>query len=191
MIRPRRFAATLWLPLQISLLAAGCQRGGSLEPPEIHYGQDLCAGCSMIISEERFACAYLTENPETGYESYAFDDIGCLFQRVEEGGHRPVAWYVKDYEGAGWIDARTAHFVRSAEIRSPMGSGVAATATADGAGELGERFGAEVITFERLRELASEEGLLRPPASGHQMGDGHDPDAMFEEHHKIDGKTIL
>ena len=39
------------------ILASGCGRRSDTGPPELHYGQDVCAACNMIVSEERFAAA--------------------------------------------------------------------------------------------------------------------------------------
>ena len=46
------------LPILLFLLAACAQGATELNPPEIRYGEDVCADCNMIISDPRFASAY-------------------------------------------------------------------------------------------------------------------------------------
>ena len=63
-LRVRRAALwSLMLVGWVALLAlAGC--GGAADttqPPETLYGQDVCDECDMIISEEKYAAAYWTE----------------------------------------------------------------------------------------------------------------------------------
>ena len=93
-------------------------------PVEVHYGEDVCERCRMIISDQRFAAQYVTKK---GYTK-KFDDIGCLAAELKTDGGEDIASgiYVADFASGGWIDARTAHYLKSAEIASPMGYGIAA-----------------------------------------------------------------
>jgi hypothetical protein len=86
----------------------------------------------MIISDERFAAALVT----TTGEALKFDDIGCMIQ--QDAGHaRPdVAYWVRSFQGQGWLNAREATFVHSPAIVSPMGYGLAALPTGPVADEL-------------------------------------------------------
>ena len=65
--------------LILLLLLAACAQGTTeLKPPEIRYGEDVCADCNMIISDPRFATAYAYEVGPGRYQSALFDDLGDM-----------------------------------------------------------------------------------------------------------------
>lgn len=158
----------------IALLASGscatagaCARGPSDGPPVVHFGEDACAACTMIVSEQRFAAAIV---PDDGRgDPLPFDDIGCLFAWEARNPDAPVrARWVHDHGGSEWVHAETAWYVRSPELRSPMGSGVAARAEEAGARELRDERGGDVLDWDALREAAARSPLVVPPGSAAQ-----------------------
>jgi copper chaperone NosL len=105
----------------------------------------------MIISDERFAAAVVTANGD----ALKFDDVGCLIQH--EAGHLrgDAAYWIHDFLGREWLDARRAVFVHSASISSPMGHDLAAVPTAHAAEELkGEP--TRVLQFSELPGFLAE-----------------------------------
>lgn len=131
---------------------AGCQPAVS-GPPTVRFGQEACARCRMIISDDRFAAALTTEEGE----SAKFDDVGCMVEH-EAGGFRPAsAYWVRAYRTDAWLDARTAVFVQSKSITSPMGFGVAALSEPPAAGEFADGPDPRVTRFEGLPELINSE----------------------------------
>ncbi len=53
-----------WFVLALAVLDRGgcCVPAGTPEPrPEIHYGEDMCSDCGMIINDPRFAASYAAE----------------------------------------------------------------------------------------------------------------------------------
>jgi len=157
-----------------ALLAAGCSRGPSDGPPTVHFGQDVCAACTMIVSEQRFASAIV---PDDGRgDPLVFDDLGCLFAWEERNPEVPVfARWVHDHDGPDWVRAEAAWYVRSPEIRSPMGSGVAAFAGEAGARALRAERGGDVSEWVGLRESAAGDRLVVLPGSAPRSG-AADPD---------------
>jgi copper chaperone NosL len=116
---------------RLGVLALAC--GGFLggcgtdlgRPPTVRYGEEACAHCRMIISDDRFAAALVIK----GGETLKFDDVGCLVEREADQGAPPgSAYWVRDFDGGGWLDARLASYVHSAEVHSPMGYGLTALA---------------------------------------------------------------
>jgi copper chaperone NosL len=152
-------------------LLAACGDRTRVEPPEIHYGQDVCSACGMIVSEERFASAAVVEDAEGRREALIFDDLGCMMghlRRLERGtageeAGRVLARFVRGYAGTGWVEAEEAAYVRSDEIPSPMGSGLAAVRDSGGADELLDRYPGRILSYTELREIEASEGLLAPP----------------------------
>jgi copper chaperone NosL len=141
------FVLVLWL--------AGCARGQRMiEPPAIHYGEDRCAECGMIISDARFASGLLYEIGEGRYESLIFDDIGDMMAYVEKHPEQHiVAWYVHDYASEAWLDATQAYFVSSPELHTPMAHGIAAHTSQAAAQAMADELQGKVFDWPALQAL--------------------------------------
>ncbi|HMB70810.1 MAG TPA: nitrous oxide reductase accessory protein NosL [bacterium] len=160
--------------IAVAALVAACSRGPSDGPPTVHFGQDVCAACTMIVSEQRFASAIVPDDGRR--DPLVFDDLGCLFSWEESNPDVPIrARWVHDHDGPDWVRAESAWYVRSPEIRSPMGSGVAAFASEEGARELHAERGGELREWAGLQESAADETLVIPPGSAGLQG-APDPD---------------
>ena len=118
------------------------------EPPEIRYGEDICAECGMIISEPRFAAAYYTVDGN----ARRFDDIGGMASHHAEHQEDVVHFWVHDYDTEEWIIADQAFFVMSDQIYTPMDFGVVAISDQSRAQELASEFNTMVMTFEAVME---------------------------------------
>ncbi len=145
-------------------LLGGCGETVPVAPPAIHYGQDVCAVCGMIISDERFAAGLVAEGPD-GLLARAFDDIGCLLDDEALHENRPVAGrWVRDFRTDRWLRASTAVFVHSASVHSPMSYGLAACGDDASAHVLLEEFAGELLDFGAVRERFESDQLLMLPA---------------------------
>lgn len=161
----------LFVSLLCVLLAACSQpTTTALQPPEIRYGEDTCSLCNMIISEARFATACIGSDSE----AYKFDDIGDMFMFYRSQPEGSIAQcFVHDYETESWLAASDAHFVRTTDIHTPMGSGILAFGDADAAQAKAAESSAEVYTFDQL--AADTEASA--------MGHMHNMDGMTEHGH--------
>jgi copper chaperone NosL len=143
------------LMLMIVSLLGAC--GGKAvdpdKPPQIVYGEDVCDQCHMIISDERFAAGLVVETAPGEYESRIFDDIGNMFTYAVQNGTdlSVITYWVHDYNSQEWIEARSAHFVRSEGIHTPMGYGVIAVKQQPEAEALAQEWEGEVLSFEQVR----------------------------------------
>jgi len=111
----------VWLPLTF-LAAVSCQ----VKPEAIRFGSDACHFCKMTIVDNKFGGELVTKRGKV----YKFDDINCLVN-FYNSGYEPIDDFthklVLDYGHTGnFIEAESAFYVRSEQIRSPMASGVAA-----------------------------------------------------------------
>ncbi|MCO6451473.1 MAG: nitrous oxide reductase accessory protein NosL [Caldilineales bacterium] len=155
----RRIELQLLIWLTVALLIAisaatltACAQGQTTaQPPEIRYGESVCAQCNMIISDERFASGYAYEISPGRYESLAFDDIGDMLASAAAHPERNVTnWYVHDYTSKEWLDATQAHYVFSENLSTPMGHGVAALADRSAAQTLAAELSGEALSWQEL-----------------------------------------
>ena len=143
-----RSALLLLAPL---LAAVGCPgRSAPLDlPPDVRYGVDPCDRCGMIVSDERFAAAYVTSTGVTR----RFDDLGCMTSFLVEQPEAVSALWVHDEESRAWLRGPQATFVRTTSIITPMGTGIVAVASATRAQALAEREKGQVLDLESFRAL--------------------------------------
>ncbi|MBK7901316.1 MAG: nitrous oxide reductase accessory protein NosL [Azonexus sp.] len=128
----RSAAGALVAPLAGFLAACGGKSGWPEGMVEIKWDRDVCARCSMVISNRRFA-AQIRGGPHN--EAFKFDDVGCLAFWLRDKA-RELPWlaeaatrlWVADHgskpEALAWLDARQAHYLGGKH--SPMGYGYAA-----------------------------------------------------------------
>ncbi len=122
------------------------------EPPRILYGQDACDQCRMIINDPAFAAAYRLADGTPR----RFDDIGCMVRYIQEHNEQPAYAWVHDYDTEAWIDARSAYYIRSARIITPMAYGFIAVSSRERATQLADSLQGEVFTYDELLPLAME-----------------------------------
>lgn len=141
----------------VSILAA-CGGGDNRDdPPDIRYGEEVCAQCGMIISEARYAAAYVTAAGDVRL----FDDVGGMLAYDAQNREELSVYWVHDFNTEKWLRADTAVYVLSDKLASPMGWGVAAFANMAGA----EQFVAEnegIITTWRELRAGAAAGHLTP-----------------------------
>jgi copper chaperone NosL len=128
-----------------ALFAAGCGKGDDVGPPDIHFGQDTCHACGMIIEDDRYAAAVVTESAGGEVERQSFDDAGEMLEFQPPAGATKVRRYVRDAATRRWLDADSATLVKTRDLQTPMGSGVAAYADPAAARATIEAHGGEVL----------------------------------------------
>jgi copper chaperone NosL len=135
------------------LVLAACTGGlATPEPAKIRFGETQCADCGMIINEPKFAASFAYEESAGRYKSLAFDDIGDMLAHMRKHPEiMPVGYWVHDYGTEEWIDAATAFFVESDQIRTPMGHGLAALADQGAAEKLAAEVGGKVFDWDKVR----------------------------------------
>ena len=148
--------------LALIAVLASCAQGVAVPaPPEIRYGEDVCVGCNMIISDERFASAYAREIETGRFESLPFDDIGGMVGYAKKHpDHNIVRWWVHDFNTKEWVDATTAFYAASDTLQTPMGFGVAAFAQQADAEKLAQEMNGQVLDWEQMRaHVAASKGM--------------------------------
>jgi copper chaperone NosL len=153
----RRFWPTVLLFLSI----AACSVTASAEPtpPTIHYGEDMCAFCGMIVSEEGHAAAYVASDNQ----GQVFDDIGDMvqFYLTKDEAKQVPAFFVHDYESKAWIRAETATYLLSPELHTPMHSSLVAFASSEKAEALATSLQGQLLSFDEVMQLYQEMAPMR------------------------------
>ncbi len=110
---------------------------------------DVCAFCKMAISEKRFAAEVIDRDGTV----FKLDDIGCMIRFIRERGlkDKVAAIFVSDYDDKSWLEAERASYVKSAEIQSPMASGLIALRNQSRAAEYCARYNGRLLTFDELQ----------------------------------------
>jgi copper chaperone NosL len=154
-----RFALFIVLCSLFIVLAACSAASGEPQPPEIHYGEDICDACGMLISDAKFAAATVEEDGT----ALKFDDIGDLVSYyAAHPGAKVKAFFVHDYPSETWLRAENAYFIKSDQIQTPMAHGIAAYADRATAEAAAQKFGVPVMTFDELRQ-APVSGMSHMP----------------------------
>ena len=143
----------------LGLLIVGCQGPRADQPPQIRYGEETCAFCGMLISEERFAAALTASAGETK----TFDDIGCLLHDLAQQNRSMAHVWVHDYGSGRWLEASRAVFVRSREVPTPMGGGLFAFSTQEEAEQFAQDAHGTLVRFDQLSSTMEDHAALGPP----------------------------
>ena len=128
----------------------GCGKAPELSPPEIHFGQDTCHECGMILEDERFASAVIVVVPGESLQTFLFDDPGEMLAYAPPAAATQTVWYVRDAQTKQWLDATKATFIKSEKHQTPMGSGIAAYANESSARAVTQTQDGEITSFDKL-----------------------------------------
>src|SRR5690625_7574040 len=75
----------------------------------------------MAVADDQFATQIVLENDR----ALKFDDLGCLYEWLEENGTDEVgAKFVRDFNTKEWIQLEEATYVFDEAIETPMAYGV-------------------------------------------------------------------
>lgn len=103
----------------------------SVEPEPIAYGTDACHACKMTLVDKKFGAELVTQKGKV----YKFDDVNCMLDFYNNPENSPEQFKYKlvvDFsQPTKLIAANDAFFLKSAEIKSPMASQIAAFESKD------------------------------------------------------------
>lgn len=117
-------------------------------------GEEECAHCNMMITEEQFAAQLVTS---TG-KAHSFDAIECLAAEANEFDGEIHSLWIRDYfEPGEWFDATQATYLHSEELSSPMGLNLSAYRDRGDAEENQTEHGGELLEWDEVQHLVLEE----------------------------------
>ncbi len=133
----------------ILLVVISCK----VEPETIEYGKDQCVFCKMNIVDKTHAAQYVTKKGK----QFKFDAIECMVNDLSDKSEDEMALFlVANYGNPGeMIDAKTATFLISLSIKSPMGANLSALSTSEKAKELQQKHTGEIYSWETLKQKLS------------------------------------
>lgn len=132
------------------LLISAC----SPEPKPIQYGQDTCAHCRMVITDQRYGTELVTSKGKT----YTFDSIECLAAYVQEHKDEVQSLWVTDFQHpSGLMPVEKAFFLHSDELRSPMGLNLTAFGDQITPASVLNSFRGSVLSWDEVVALVGKE----------------------------------
>ncbi len=138
-----------------ALMLASC----APEPVPIDYGKDECANCKMRIVQPKYGSEIVTKKGKV----YKFDAPECMIAFLLDGktvAEQEVAlMLVPDLETEKFIAAETAFFLRSDNLKSPMGLNVAAFATKEAAEARQRDLKGDLLLWQAFKDLVKKEWL--------------------------------
>ncbi len=125
-----------------------------IEPQAIEYGKDQCSFCMMNIVDKTHSAQYVTKKGK----QFKFDAIECMLNDINEKGEEKLAIVlVANYGIPGeMIAAKTANYLISREIKSPMGANLSAFSLAETAQEFQQKHSGEIFTWYTLKQKFSD-----------------------------------
>ena len=112
-------------------MLAGILFSCSVNPEPLRYSQDACYTCKMTLMDKKFGAEIVTHKGKI----YKFDDMNCMVN-FHNSGIEPednmANRLVIDFANPGiLINAQEALFIKSDQVKSPMGGQVAAFSNPD------------------------------------------------------------
>lgn len=134
--------------LAFSLLLISCNQQ---EPVPIKLHKDACDFCKMTIADGRFAAELITDKGKV----FKFDDLSCMIRFSNENKKQVYTQkYVNDYTKNNiLINAESALFIYSPNVRSPMRGDVAAFALQEDTEKHAKMWNAPIIKWNQLSSV--------------------------------------
>jgi len=124
-------------------------------PKPINYGKDHCALCDMTVVDKSHVAEYVTKKGKV----YPFDSVECLVMKInkEQNEDKLAFILVADFEHPGnLVAAKTATYLISENIKSPMGANLSAFKSNKTAKKYQQEKGGEIYSWKTLKEKFSK-----------------------------------
>lgn len=122
----------------------------NVKPAEIEYGSDACHYCDMTIVDRQFASQLVTSKGR----SYKYDAIECMVHSSQEqfADVEMAFMLVADFDEPGTlVDARSATYLVSENLPSPMAEYLSAYKTKANAQSRLEEFGGKIYRWQEIQ----------------------------------------
>ncbi|TVZ27544.1 copper chaperone NosL [Gillisia sp. Hel_I_86] len=128
----------------VALLLISCE----ISPQPINYGNEACEFCRMTIVDKQHAGQLVNSKGK----AYNFDAIECMINYTEENkGTSHELYLINDFENPGvLINAKTATYLVSPQLPSPMGANLSGFASEGDAKRAKNQYGGELYNWEAI-----------------------------------------
>jgi len=126
-----------------------------IEPKKIDYGNDHCAFCEMTVVDKTHSAEYVTKKGK----AYVFDSVECLVNDIQKENNEDQLeiMLVADYANPGDLtNAKTATYLISKNIKSPMGANLSAFSSQETAKKFQKENGGNLFSWIQLKEEFSK-----------------------------------
>lgn len=124
------------------------------DPEPINFGEDNCAHCKMMITDEKYGAELVTDKGKI----FKYDSIECLLEQLNKNIFREdqigSMWVIDFNNPRTLIDAKTAYYTQNDEFRSPMGLNVQAFGNFNDFEKFFNENGGDKLTWDELLNLA-------------------------------------
>ncbi|PKL88861.1 MAG: hypothetical protein CVV23_07945 [Ignavibacteriae bacterium HGW-Ignavibacteriae-2] len=129
--------------------------GCSNSPSPINYGEDNCEYCLMLITDPKYGSELMTDKGKI----YKFDSVECLaaYSFKNDPLNNWTKWVTDFYNPNNLINLKSAYFLKSQKLRSPMGLNLSAFSKGDHLQTIRNEFGGTKISWIELAKYVSEE----------------------------------
>ena len=150
---------------------------------------DQCAHCNMIINDE-----FHKATAEFKDQTNRFDAIECLINYLKSNSERSFSkLLVSDYKTGQLIDSKTATYLKSKAIPSPMGANLTAFKNEAVAKQTKNDKGGELFSWEAIKAefKDSKFGALEHNHHNHYRPDAHAPIGIMGDHLHAKGGLMV
>ena len=142
---------SLWISVIFISILTSC----SVEPEPINYGDEQCDFCKMGVVDKAHSAQYVTKKGK----QFKYDAIECLIRDISDSEikEEDMAYLlVADYAHPGVMtDAKTATYLISKAIKSPMGAYLSAFAKVEDAQKTKGENDGELYDWEGIKAKIS------------------------------------
>lgn len=149
-----------------SVAVLGCKPEG---PVPVAIGEASCSHCLMTVADERYATELITRTGKVHF----FDSVECLAAfYLEQDPEDVESMWVTDFHTQNrLISVHEAFFLRSKDLRSPMGMNLTAFGDGIQPETVLNSFIGEILDWEGVVALLAEEGMPHADMhGGHGVG---------------------
>jgi len=122
----------------------------SIEQEKINYGNEACHFCKMTIVDKQHAAEVVTAKGKV----FKYDAIECMINDLKQKEGTNIALLlINDFAEPGkLIDANTATYLISKQIKSPMGAFLSGFKSKKEAAKTQEEFGGFIYTWAEVQD---------------------------------------
>ncbi len=138
--------STTTLLLGLVIILTAC----NVKPKKINYGNDHCYNCDMTAVDKTHASEYVTKKGK----AYIFDAVECMVRQINKENNENLLKFilVSDFSNPGkLIDAKSATYLISKKIKSPMGANLSAFSTKKSAEKIQKENGGKLYSWQELK----------------------------------------